>query len=59
MPDPTRHDLGEAWDASDVRALHHYLAEGLTQAQIGHLLGRSRSAVNSRIYRERLAARTA
>jgi len=48
-----QHDHGEAWDASDVRALREFLRRGWTLQQIADRMGRTYGAVNSRVYRMR------
>mgnify|MGYP001548712138 CR=1 FL=1 len=47
------HDYGERWDVSDERALLNYRAKGWTCAAIGDRMGRTATAVRSKLYRLR------
>lgn len=45
------HDAGEKWDDSDVKALVQMRAEGFTYDECAAHLGRTKSAVASKLYR--------
>ncbi len=47
------HDHRETWDKSDAAALQALLADGLAHAEIALRLGRTVSAVRSKLYRLR------
>ena len=46
----TPHDAGENWDTSDVEALRSLRAEGLSYRRIALRLGRTTSAIASKLH---------
>jgi predicted transcriptional regulator len=52
--EPWMHDYGDKWDKADVESLIHLYDESkLTVLAIAGMLGRSESAVRSKLYRLR------